>query len=74
MSRLMDNSDILPVRFHLGGGFDFDGNFMHYVGAHIAMSHLERENMSLPELRGFLGDHITLNEESEVFLLAFPWL
>jgi len=29
----------------------------------VEMSHIERDKLSLPELRGFLADHIALNEE-----------
>ncbi|XP_062212222.1 uncharacterized protein LOC133913172 [Phragmites australis] len=67
----MDNLDILRVRFHFGGEFDFNGHSLLYVGGRSAMSYLERDKVSLPELRGYLTDHIGLTDEDQV---TFHWL
>lgn len=46
VSRAMDPLDILPVRFHLGGHFDFDGQLLHYIGGRVEFSHIERQNVT----------------------------
>ena len=70
-TREMDPQDFLSVRFQFGGCFDFDGNVVHYVGGGVEMSHIERDKLSLSELRGFLADHVALTEEDKV---EFHWL
>lgn len=35
------------------------------------LSHIERDKLSLPELRGFLGDHVNLEVED---IMDFHWL
>jgi hypothetical protein len=67
----MDPLDTLAVRFHLGGQFDFDGHDLHYIGGRVEMPHIERDKLSLPELRGHLGDHVVLTPEHNV---DFHWL
>ncbi|KAL6654545.1 hypothetical protein ACP70R_008010 [Stipagrostis hirtigluma subsp. patula] len=67
----MDPLDILPVRFHFGGEFDFDGNSLNYIRGRVELSHIERDKLSLPELRGFLSDHVALAQEDHV---EFHWL
>ena len=63
--------EVLPVRFHFGGEFDFDGYSLNYVRGRNALSHIERDKLSLPELRGFLGDHVNLTTHDVV---DFHWL
>ena len=59
--RAMDPGDVLTIRFHLGGRFDYDGYNVIYVGeTSVGSSHLDRDKISLPEIRGFLSDHVTL--------------
>ena len=53
----MDPLDFIPVRFHFGGEFLNDGKTVHYIGGNEAMSYIERDKMSLPELSGHLKDH-----------------
>jgi hypothetical protein len=67
----MDPVDILQVRFHLRGQFDYDGFAMNYVGGSVGMSYIERDKLSLPELRGHLSDHTTISVEDHV---DFYWL
>ena len=59
--RAMDPGDVLAVRFHLGGRFDYDGYNVIYIGeTSVRSSHLDMDKISLPEVRGFLLDHVTL--------------
>ncbi|KAJ1266514.1 hypothetical protein BS78_08G157000 [Paspalum vaginatum] len=53
----MDPLDTLIVRFHFNGEFFNDGKKLHYLGGQIAMSYLERDKVSLPEVLGHLRDH-----------------
>ena len=66
-----DPTEILPVRFHCGGQFDFVDDDLKYVGGGVYMSYLDRDKLSVPELRGFLGDHVDLSKEDKV---EFHWL
>jgi len=67
----METLDSLPVRFHLGGQFDYDGYGLNYVGGAVAMSYLDRDKVSLLESRGFLADHVTLSADDNI---DFHWL
>jgi len=60
-----DPADILPVRFHCGGQFDFVDDDLKYVGGGVYMSYLDRDKLYVPELRGFLGDHVDLSEQDK---------
>ena len=44
----MDPSDILNVRFHVGGQFVRIGPNLDYAGGDEAMSVIERDKLSLP--------------------------
>uniref|UniRef100_A0A0E0N0A6 PB1-like domain-containing protein n=1 Tax=Oryza rufipogon TaxID=4529 RepID=A0A0E0N0A6_ORYRU len=68
---VMDNLDVLCIRFHFGGEFDYDGYSVVYNGGQTEMSYIERDKVALPEIRGYLGDHVSLSEEDEVI---FHWL
>ena len=59
---IMDPCDILNVRFHFGVQFVRMGPNLDYVGGDEAMSQIERDKLSLPELNGFLGDHVPVKE------------
>ena len=65
----MDPMEILH-EISLGGKFNFDGYSLNYVRDRNALSHIERDNLSLPELRGFLGDHVNLAAQDVV---DFHW-
>lgn len=71
MLGVMDNLDVLCIRFHFGGEFDYDGYSVVYNGGQTEMSYIERDKVALPEIRGYLGDHVSLSEEDEVI---FHWL
>ena len=53
----MDMLGILPVRFHFNGEFINVGADLYYCGGNDAMSHIDRDKISLPELVGHLKDH-----------------
>ena len=53
----MDVLDTLMVRFHLKGVFVLDGSEKKYCGGSEALSYVERDKVSLPELFGHLKDH-----------------
>ncbi|EEE63543.1 hypothetical protein OsJ_18359 [Oryza sativa Japonica Group] len=53
----MDVLDTLVVRFHLKGVFVLDGSEKKYCGGSEALSYVERDKVSLPELFGHLKDH-----------------
>ncbi|CAM0943239.1 unnamed protein product [Alopecurus aequalis] len=65
----MDLSEILHVCFHLGGEFIRIGPNLQYVGGDEAMSDIERDKLSLQEVKGFLKDHIALKESMKFYFL-----
>jgi hypothetical protein len=58
----MDVLSTLVVRFHFNGQFVKIGNRLDYFGGLEAMSHIERDKVSLPEVVGHLKDHCTISE------------
>ena len=58
----MDVLDTLPVRFHFGGDFVCHGKKKSYVGGREAMSYIDRDKVSLPEIVGHMRDHYTVYE------------
>ncbi|TVU01737.1 hypothetical protein EJB05_27874, partial [Eragrostis curvula] len=71
MERAMDPFEVIPVRFHFGGEIDYDGYSLNYNGGRTEMCHIDRDKLSLPELKGYLGDHVAINSEDNV---EFYWL
>uniref|UniRef100_A0A0E0JGI3 PB1-like domain-containing protein n=1 Tax=Oryza punctata TaxID=4537 RepID=A0A0E0JGI3_ORYPU len=69
MTGRMDPSDFLPIRFHYGGEFMFSRGQLHYVAERTALSYIELDKISLPEIIGFLSDHMPVSG-----LLHFHWL
>ena len=67
---IMDACDKLNVRFNFGGQFVRIGPTLDYVGGDDAMSEIERDKLSLPEIKGFLGDHIPFKESMKIFFLV----
>uniref|UniRef100_A0A0E0LSX2 PB1-like domain-containing protein n=1 Tax=Oryza punctata TaxID=4537 RepID=A0A0E0LSX2_ORYPU len=53
----MDVLDTLVVRFHLKGVFVLDGSEKKYCGGSEALSYVDRDKVSFPELFGHLKDH-----------------
>ncbi|XBI71906.1 hypothetical protein VPH35_065995 [Triticum aestivum] len=62
LSEIMDPAEDLNVRFHYGGEFIRIGPSLDYVDGDNAMSVVERDKLLLPELKGFLADHLTVKE------------
>lgn len=67
----MDPLDHLAVRFHFNGEFINDGKELHYVGGTTAMSYIERDKVSIPEIVGHFKDHCT-EVEGKLFHWLFP--
>ncbi|KAE8793839.1 hypothetical protein D1007_31425 [Hordeum vulgare] len=65
----MDPAEVLNVRFHFGGEFIRIGPSLDYVGGDTAMSVVERDKLSLPELKGFLADHLIVKESMKLYFL-----
>ena len=68
-SEIMDPSEILNVRFHIGGKFIRIGPNLDYVGGDQAMSEIERDKLSLQEVKGYLKDHTQLMESMKFYFL-----
>lgn len=67
----MDPLDTLPVRFHYNGEFVLHRREKSYCGGSEAMSYLERDKVSLPEIIGHLRDHTKVMERTMLHWL-FP--
>jgi hypothetical protein len=68
----MDPTEILTVRFHYGGEFIRIGNTLDYVGGDEALSDIERDKLSLQEVKGFLRDHIPVVKDEMKFYFLMP--
>ncbi|KAE8812974.1 hypothetical protein D1007_09734 [Hordeum vulgare] len=67
----MDPTEILNVRFHFGVEFVKIGPNLQYVGGgDDEMSEIERDKLSLQEVKGFLKDHIQLKESMKFYFLV----
>lgn len=67
----MDLIDFIAVRFHFLGHFISHGTKVDYVGGSEAMSYIDRDKLSLPEVVGHLKDHYNVEEGSLLHWL-FP--
>jgi len=67
----MDPLSKLTVRFHFLGEFINHGKKLNYVGSREAMSCIDRDLVSLPEIIGHLKDHCKVEEGSMLHWL-FP--
>ena len=56
-NEIMEPSEILSLRFHLGGEFIRTGPNLDNVGGDEAMSEIERDKLSLQEVKVYLKDH-----------------
>lgn len=56
----------LPVKFH------YNGEFIKDCGGSEAMSYIERDKVSLPEVVGHLKDHCVVMD-GIIVALASPW-
>ena len=66
----MDPTEDLSVRFHFLGEFVNEGRDMQYVGGRTEMSHIDRDKISLPEIKGHLADHVRASKEQLEVTLA----
>ena len=67
----MDGCDLLPVRFHFNGEFVRKSDRLFYDRGTEAMSFIDRDKMSLPEVVGHLCDHCNVKEGTMLHWL-FP--
>ena len=58
----MDALDHVAIRFHFGGAFVSNDRQFKYVGGSTAMSYVEIDKLSLPEIKGHLADHVPLTD------------
>ncbi|CAM0956402.1 unnamed protein product [Alopecurus aequalis] len=65
----MDPTEILNVRFHLSGEFIRIGPKLDYVGRDEEYSEIERDKLSLQEVKGYLKDHVQLKESMKIYFL-----
>ena len=65
----MNPSEILNVRFHFGGQFIRIGPSLDYVGGDSGMSEIERDKLSLQEVKGFVGDYMAVKESMKYYFL-----
>jgi hypothetical protein len=65
----MDPTDILNVYFHIGGDFIRIGPNLDYVGGDEVLSEIEKDKLSLQEVKGFLKDHIALKDSMKLYFL-----
>jgi hypothetical protein len=63
----MDPTEILNVCFHIGGDFIRIGPNLDYVGGDEVLSEIERDKLSLQEVKGFLKDHIALKDSMKLY-------
>ena len=63
----MDPAEVVQVRFNYGGQFIHIGPSLDYVGGDTAMSVIERDKLSLQEVKGFLKDHMQLKESMKFY-------
>ena len=57
-----DAMDHLTIRFHFGGYLVSIDRQFKYVGGSNAMSYVEIDKLSLPEIKGHLADHVPLTD------------
>ncbi|KAE8817234.1 hypothetical protein D1007_05124 [Hordeum vulgare] len=65
----MDPTEILNVRFHLRGEFIHIGTKLDYVGGDEEYSEIERDKLSLQEVKGYLKDLVQLKESMKIYFL-----
>ncbi|KAE8780375.1 hypothetical protein D1007_46489 [Hordeum vulgare] len=65
----MDPTEILNVRFHIGGEFVRQGSNLEYVGGDEEMSEIERDKLSFQEVKGFLKDHMEVKDSMKLYFL-----
>ena len=53
----MDSLDVLAIRFHYGGEFVKNNDLLQYIGGHVALSEVNLDLLSRPEIVGHLEDH-----------------
>lgn len=65
----MDPFDFIAIRFHFGGEFLVHGGNLEYVGGSTAMSYVELDKLSFPEVKGHLVDHMSVTNVMRLHFL-----
>jgi hypothetical protein len=65
----MDPIEMLNVLFHYGGEFIRIGPNLDYVGGDEALLEIERDKLSMPELKGFFKEHVEPKESMKYYFL-----
>ncbi|KAE8812826.1 hypothetical protein D1007_10155 [Hordeum vulgare] len=65
----MDPTEILNVRFHIGGEFVRHGSNLEYVGGGEEMTGIERDKLSFQEVKGFLKDRMEVKDSMKLYFL-----
>src|SRR4051812_40036080 len=65
----MDPTEILNIIFNFGGEFAGSGPNFDYVGGDAEMSEIERDKLSLQEVKGFLRDHMEVKNSMQLYFL-----
>ena len=65
----MDPCDIISVQYFFGGEFLRVGPVLQYIGGDEAMSEIERDKLSLVELKAFLADHTSVKDSMKFYFL-----
>jgi alpha-galactosidase len=68
----MDDMDVLQVRFHLSGEFLSSRNSLFYCGGKQAISCIDIDEVSLPEIWGHLKDHCCNVEDGASLHWLYP--
>jgi hypothetical protein len=63
----MAPTDSLNVCFHFGGEFIRIGNQLEYVGGDEAITTIPRDKITMSEIKGHLGDHMTYRDSMKLY-------
>jgi alpha-galactosidase len=67
----MSGFEVLEVRFHFNGEFVLDAFKMLYCNRDSGVSHIEKDKISIPELKGHLLDHTTFPRSIRMYWLPY---
>ncbi|KAM0841145.1 hypothetical protein ACQ4PT_059192 [Festuca glaucescens] len=62
----MDPAEMVNLHFHFGGEF-FPGPRLEYIGGDEAISVVERDRLSLAEIKGYLNDHTVVKDSMKYY-------
>ena len=59
--------EFIGVRFHYGGMFAREGTKLHYHGGKTGISFIDKDKISLPEIKGYLQDHTDISKAAMIY-------